>query len=1346
MKVKQPRYSRKTERILLGAVTLLIALMALRYYTNIKTNLKEATAGYQQEKVINLSSPVNTPVLQKIVTKGGYFTDDVYARFVAQTLTKAVERAQRLPNLGVLNKKDMMIPATDFLESGSDAGYLRFLNGLAHLGMDSALYQQELKSPVAYSSKVPLQEAETGISIRGTVNLESSAEQGPKTGTLIRLTEVLPQSFYDSLREGEQTLQTEFYARTDPEGHYAFTHLKPGSNYSIQPIRPGFEFGTPKGVIQVDKSKTLDFNGQVHKLRILDRVEYRQIKNDRIFTIRTPDDFIRDFTYSLIFFVAGFWLFHLALSIRNYRSDPFILPLVMFISGTGVMVLFGIQDPLRDEIYGSGMAQYAAWVLVVGAVLAFIFKNNPVNRFYHSKWFDPLHYILPWTNRLKAPRGYTWLILSIVIMLMLTAFGTGPEGSGVRVNLFGFQVSELSKYLMIVFFGVYFTVNAGYFRNIPNNRWLVQNNLSMLILFLVLLGIYAMLGDLGPAIVLCLTFLFFYSFAKNEFFQMVLAAVIFTVLLFITSRYVNSPGRNYLPLLAGLACVGTLLYALIKKKHESVFLIILIISSFILLAGLPFEFTQRLADRNGMFTNIWENKLSGGDQIAHGVWSLNAGGFLGQGLGKGFSNVMPAHHTDMIVESIGEELGLLALATLFIAFGLLVYRCVLSARRTGKPFMFYLMAGIAIATMLQFALIVAGTLGLIPLTGVSVPFLSKGNAGIILTMLAFVMVIIMSNEKGDVLEMKYVREHFDDVNTYAILSFFGIVLVFTGALLWYQFHADRYVVKPALVLNRKGEWQYSYNPRIGLMLRDIKPGNIYDGNGVLLATSDKQTFDRFRSRLIPLGADAEMYSKQTGRDQKRYYPFSRDMIFWLGDYNTEIAREENNGYAAEFRHYTMLRGFEVPFTVLQKTSDRYKEARFLPETEKESELVRYDYSALAPLIRAGNESRLKDSQNLKPKDLQLSVDAIFSQKINHIIQTKDPFKNYRISVVALNAKSGEVLASCMNPQPSPRDLKLIGNIEPLDYNEIFKRLFQDRIVVPRDLGITFNSRPGSTIKIVDAYAAMNQYGTKAANFSFFISPGEVIRHGEPVNETVDMHKAIVRSSNVYFIKLANEKNLQASLFNMYDLLGMNILNRGGFHFRRPERYNQDYFLKEWNNFVKVGKKIYYNKRLAGSKRRFASRYSDLAWGQGELMATPLQLAKMSGIVSNNGLLQPSVFLKKSWNQPVATNEEAIRAAGNPGMNSLLASFMKEQSASVAAATGLAMSGKTGSPERDKVTRVGNKTVLKRVTDAWYTFYVPSPKLKAPVAFTIRIEEIGNSDFAKQLAREILMQLKASGYF
>ena len=181
------------------------------------------------------------------------------------------------------------------------------------------------------------------------------------------------------------------------------------------------------------------------------------------------------------------------------------------------------------------------------------------------------------------------------------------------------------------------------------------------------------------------------------------------------------------------------------------------------------------------------------------------------------------------------------------------------------------------------------------------------------------------------------------------------------------------------------------------------------------------------------------------------------------------------------------------------------------------------------------------------------------------------------------------------------------------------------------------------------------------------------------------------------------------------VLGMNIINRG-FNFKRPEDYDSDKYFKEWSAFTAIGKNIYNtrNKKLINTKRRFQSNYSNLAWGQGELMATPLHLAKMTGAIANGDSLQPSRFLYKAWNRPLS-KEAAISISKYKGASALLSPFMKEQSAAVAAASGLDVHGKTGSPERDKLISQNGKITRKRVTDAWYTFYVPSSKLGAPVA-------------------------------
>lgn len=1332
--------NRKIERILLLCVTLIMLIMALRYYWNIKYDLYEAEGNLNSGQAVNLKSPLQVKNLKKILGQSGYFTDANYVNFIATQIQKIVAEQGELKNLGALNKKGAMISAVSFTKTGSESGELRFINSIAHLGMDSAFYALEQKNPQPYPATVQVAKTKSNISIKGSISFDDEKQISTK-GVLVKLTEVYPQVFYDTASVVPD--KTEFFARTNEDGKFQFDNVKEGANYSVLPIKPGYEFGAARGKAGVTKGLKFNFIGKPHLLKILDNTEYRQLKGDKVFVVRTPNDFIKNFVWALLLFVASFWMAHFVFSYKKLHSDAFILPLLMFLSGIGLMILYSIQDPLRDEIFGWQMALSVSFVLLAFSGVVIFLRKLSILPFYHSKWFDPLHQFYGKSN--KSPRGYSWLVLSIAIMLLLAVFGSGPEGSGVKVNLFGFQVSELAKLLMIVFFATFFTVNAGYFRNIKDNKWLIKNSMGMLLLFGFLILVYALLGDLGPAVVLSLTFLFFYAFAKAEFLQMIIGAVGYAVLLVILNKLLPNTDSNYLVWVAITACIATLGYAYFSKKNESVFFIVLIISSFIILASFPFDFTQRLADRNSMFQNMWENNLIGGDQVAQGIWALNTGEYFGQGLGKGMSNVMPAYHTDMIMLSIGEEIGLLSLVAIFLAFLLLLYRTMLSSRRTGKPFLFYLGAGIGIATLLQFAIIVAGTLGLLPLTGISVPFLSKGNASIMITIFSFLLVLLLSHEKGDALEMDEVKKNFDTVNASAILVFGFVIIVFIGSLFWYQFKSNQSIVKPALVLNKQGIFHYAYNPRIGIISREITPGNILDRNGLVIASSDKELIKANRNKLMAAGATASVLNEQIEYNKKRIYPFTTNLLFWLGDINKEIAKEENNGYAAEYRHLSLLKGFDITTTTTQKTSDRYRESKFLPMAKKESELTLYDYSVFAPLIKAGKSSSLIDAQNKLKKDIQLSLDVVMNEKINSLIQSNPAYNSFRTSIVAINAKTGEVLASAVNPPPSYKNQKLISNIDPQEYGQIFREIFGDRMVVPQDMALTYTSRPGSTVKIIDAYAAMNQYGLAATNFMYHIYPQEVIRQGEPVNEDINMKTAIIRSSNVYFIKLANEKKLEKSLLSMYDKLGMNILNRGGFNFQRPDNYNSELYKKEWGQFLSIKKNLYYNKSLSNTRKRFETNYSNIAWGQGELMATPLHLAKMSGAIANNGSLQPSKFLIKSWNSQLA-NQQPVELAMSQGMNGFLAEAMKEQSANVSAAVGLEIRGKTGSPERDKYVKVGKKLVKKRVTDAWYIFYVFSPRYKAPVAFTIRIEQIGNSDFAKELAKDMLSQLKSLGYF
>ena len=1137
---------RKIERFLLAIVSTLVIIMAWIYNHDVKPELEFAQKSYTGDSIamVNLASPLNEEAFRKIFKEGDYVSDPVYVDFLVAQLKEKLSK-QSLPNLGALNKKSMMIDASLLAQAG-DLGKERLKISQYNLGLDSILVAQETSTaPPSYPSIVAVGKIESGISFHGKVttakNKEKNTKSKPIAGLLMQLTQEFSQSYKDSIisktiaSTSEDSLRVMdldnivispfFYARTDAKGQYEFKNLEKGKNYSITPLKPGKEYGSLQGSANVlpcgtlDKVKSsfgknkykFDFAEREHTVRLLDNSTYLKIKNDKIFTVRTPEEFSKDFVKYISLFLLSFWLLHFVLSIRKYDSDAYILPIILFLSGTGLIVLFSIQNPSRDEVYGSSMAIYTALSMLALSLITLLSTPQKLFKILSFDYATNLH-----ERGVKLPklfkkhndvnlksRGYLWLFLSIGLLILLLFFGSGPEGSGVKVNLGPIQVSEISKYLMIIFFAKYFTANLEYFKKIPSNKWLLKHNFKMLIFFALLIIIYVALGDLGPALVICTMFLVFYSFAKKEFLNMAGAAVVYGILLYIVYS-LFSGDSNIVALFSLLVCLGLGGYTFfLRKKDESSFFLITLISAFSILEIIPFSQFARLKDRNGMFHNIWNNDLHGGDQIAQGVWSLASGGWTGQGLGNGYSNVMPAYHTDMIFQSIGEELGLIALVSILIAFALLLFRSMLAARKTGKTLLFYFISGVALSTVIQLGIIIGGSLGLIPLTGISVPFLSKGNSSLLINIFFFGIVILLSGINATKREAEHINKRFDSVNAYSILAFMAIMFVFCFRLVYLQLTSDENMIKPALVLSKQGEWQYSVNPRIKIIGKELKAGSIYDRNGKLLATSDKAQFLKEEPSLNLLDNNSRaLFSKQKYSRQSRYYPYGEDLIFWLGDVNNQLVTTEQLGYVAEFRHYSDLRGLNAAGTTETFNTDEYKESKFLPEEQRSTNLTSYNYSDYIPFLKAGKNSNVikKHNENAENRTIKLSLDVDLFQEISAVINTPE-YKNYLVSVVAIKTDDGQVLASASNPKPSYKDLHQLRQFDPRYYNKLMNTYFgYNQYVADRDLALFRKTSPGSTAKVLDAMACLNRFGKDSASIKYFVTQPEIIdtEHGEPV--------------------------------------------------------------------------------------------------------------------------------------------------------------------------------------------------------------------------------------------------------
>ncbi len=302
---------------------------------------------------------------------------------------------------------------------------------------------------------------------------------------------------------------------------------------------------------------------------------------------------------------------------------------------------------------------------------------------------------LRWLRRYR----YTWLVSGLALLAATFIFGVNPSGRGPELWLgFGgvfFQPSEAVKLLMVVFLASYLAEKRDLqlvMRVAPGST-----NLAYLAPMLAMWGVaMAMLliqEDLGAAILLFLAFLVMLYLASGKW------------------QYLFIGGL----LLAVAALIG---YALI----------------------------DRVAERVNTWLDPWGRAEFESYQVVQSLIGIGSGGLIGRGLGQG-DPVVPAAHTDMPLAVVGEEFGLLGAAGLVACYALLTLRGLRAAARSRTVFGGLLAAGLATLIGMQAWIIMAGNINLIPLTGITLPFVSYGGTSMLVS---FVMVGLLLHVSANV--------------------------------------------------------------------------------------------------------------------------------------------------------------------------------------------------------------------------------------------------------------------------------------------------------------------------------------------------------------------------------------------------------------------------------------------------------------------------------------------------------------------------------------------------------------------------------------------------------------------
>ena len=147
-----------------------------------------------------------------------------------------------------------------------------------------------------------------------------------------------------------------------------------------------------------------------------------------------------------------------------------------------------------------------------------------------------------------------------------------------------------------------------------------------------------------------------------------------------------------------------------------------------------------------IWLNPWPYIDTAGYQVIQSLFAFGSGGVLGTGLDQGYPKFIPAVHTDFIFAAIGEEMGLLGGTCVILLFMVLVYRGIRISLQARDEFAALAAAGFSALLGLQSFVIIGGVIGLLPLTGVTLPFMSYGGSSLVANFILLGLLLNISHE------------------------------------------------------------------------------------------------------------------------------------------------------------------------------------------------------------------------------------------------------------------------------------------------------------------------------------------------------------------------------------------------------------------------------------------------------------------------------------------------------------------------------------------------------------------------------------------------------------------------
>lgn len=377
---------------------------------------------------------------------------------------------------------------------------------------------------------------------------------------------------------------------------------------------------------------------------------------------------------------------HVAQRFVARDADPLILPIVTLLNGLGIAMIYRLDLSAGLTGWQANATRQMVWTaiaIVVAIVVIIVVRNHRVLQRYR----------------------YVWMLVGVGLLLLpLVPFiGTTINGARLWVNLgfVTFQPGEIGKIALALFF-------AGY---------LVTARDSLSVVGTRMFGMtWPRIKDLGPIFVVWVIAMLVLIFQRD------LGTSLLYFGLFLVLMYVATGRAIWFVVGGGLFGTGAL-----------------VASQF--LTYVQGRFTAWLDS----FNQANYDAVGGSYQLVQGLFGFASGGIVGTGLGAGHPGIVPLAESDYIMASLGEELGLIGVFAILTLFMLFVARGIRIGVNGSDDFGRLLAVGLTFVIALQVFIVVGGVTRVIPVTGLTTPFLAAGGSSLVANWIIVALLLRLSD-------------------------------------------------------------------------------------------------------------------------------------------------------------------------------------------------------------------------------------------------------------------------------------------------------------------------------------------------------------------------------------------------------------------------------------------------------------------------------------------------------------------------------------------------------------------------------------------------------------------------